>query len=321
MGRHRLDHPVAPAGRPSADRRTGDREDLNDSVCRRHGVAWRGISRGVARGGAWVLVGALLAVPLARVGHAESDGSGGILVLKEHGTGGQAPGQPSADRVVALAAAQNGWPRAKGQYYTTRSAAEEFITAEKPHYGILSLAAFLALRSPHHLDVIGEVATSLAGGREYALISRNAEDLGGCKGKVLVSDHTDDARFVARVGARADFRLGDFAVLRAQRPLQHIRKLLGGEAACALVDDSQLADLSHLEGADGIHMAWRSAELPPMAVVAFPTALAGERARFRESLDHLCDDEGHGACAEVGIVSLEGADDTDYATVPRLYGP
>jgi hypothetical protein len=271
--------------------------------------------------GARVLVGALAAVLFAPAGHAESDGFVGILVLKEHGTGSQALAQPYVNRFVALAAAQNGWSGAKGQYFTNRSAAEEFITAEKPHYGILSLAAFLALRSPHHLDVIGEVATSLAGGRQYALISGNAEDLGGCKGKVLVSDHTDDARFVERVVARGDFRLGDFTLLQAQRPLQTIRKLLAGEAACALVDDSQLADLSHLEGADGVHTAWRSAELPPMAVVAFPTAPAGERARFRESLNHLCDDEGSGACGEVGIVSLEGADGTDYATVTRLYGP
>ena len=277
---------------------------------------------GVARAaGARVLLGALLVVLFAPAGHAESDGSVGILVLKEHGTGSQALAQPYVDRFVALAAVENGWPRAKGQYYTTRSAAEGFIAAEKPHYGILSLAAFLALRSPDHLDVVGEVAVSLAGGRQYALISRSAEDLAGCKGKILASDHTDDARFVERVVARGDFRLGDFTLLQTQRPLQTIRKLLAGEAACALVDDSQLADLSHLEGADGVRPVWRSAELPPMAVVAFPTAPAAERARFRENLGRLCDDEASSACGEVGIVSLEGADDTDYATVTRLYGP
>ena len=269
--------------------------------------------------GASVLVGSLLAALYVPAGHAQGDIS--ILVLKEHGTGSQALAQPYVDRFVALAAAQNGWPGAKGQYYTSRGAAEGFIAAQKPHYGILSLAAFLALRGPHHLDVIGEVATSLAGGRQYALISRSAEDLAGCKGKTLVSDHTDDARFVERVVARGDFRLGDFTLLQTQRPLQTIRKLMAGEAACALVDDSQLAELSHLEGADGIHTAWRSSELPPMAVVAFPSAPAGERARFRESLEHLCDDGGHSACGEVGIVSLEGTDDGNYGTVTRLYGP
>src|SRR5262249_27932803 len=244
-----------------------------------------------------------------------------ILVLKEHGTGSQALAQPYVNRFVALAAAQNGWPGAKGQYYTSRTAAEAFITAEKPHYGILTLAAFLALRGPHHLDVIGEVATSLAGGRQYALISRSAENLADCKEKVLVSDHTDDARFVERVVARGDFGMGDFTLLQTQRPLQTIRKLLAGEAACALVDDSQLADLSHLDGADGLHTAWRGVELAPVAGGALPAAPAGEPAPLPGSLHPLCDDEGNGACAEVGIVSLEGADDADYATVTRLYGP
>ena len=58
-----------------------------------------------------------------------------------------------------------------------------------------------------------------------------------------------------------------------------------------------------------------------MAVVAFPTAPAGERARFQENLARVCDDEGSSVCGEVGIDSLAGADDTDYATVTRLYGP
>ena len=288
---------------------------------RPHGIARWGKPGGVTPPGAWILVGTLLTLLFAPAGHAEGDGTVSILVLKEHGTGSQALAQPYVDRFVALAAAQNGWSGAKGQYYTTRSAAEGFIASQKPHYGILSLAAFLALRGPYHLDVIGEVATSLAGGRHYALISGSADELAGCKGKTLVSDHTDDARFIERVVARGDFRLGDFTLLQTQRPLQTIRKLLAGEAACALVDDSQLADISHLEGADGLHTAWRSVELPPMAVVAFPAAPAGERARFRESLEHLCDDGGRSACGEVGIVSLEGAADTDYTTVTRLYGP
>ena len=268
-----------------------------------------------------VLVAALLGRLFAPAAHAESDAPVGILVLKEHGTGSQALAQPYLDRFVALAAAQNGWSRAKGQYYTSRSAAEGFIAAEKPHYGILSLAAFLAFRDRYHLDVIGQVAVSLAGGRQYALISRSAADLAGCKGKTLASDHTDDARFLERVVAGGDFRLADFTLLKTQRPLQTIRKLLAGEAACALVDDAQLADLSHLAGADGVRPVWRSAELPPMAVVAFPTAPAGERARFQKNLARVCDDEGSSVCGEVGIDSLTGGDDTDYATVTRLYGP
>ena len=65
-----------------------------------------------------------------------------------------------------------------------------------------------------------------------------------------------------------------------------------------------------------LHRPWpdlKSAELPPMVVTAFPTALPADRERFQEHLGDLCDDQGESACAEVGIVSLKAASATDYA--------
>jgi hypothetical protein len=114
--------------------------------------------------------------------------------------------------------------------------------------------------------------------------------------------------------------LADFTVVQTQRPLQTIKKVINGEAVCALVDDAQLAELPHLEGADGLRPVWQSVELPPMVVTAFPTALAAERQRFQEHLANLCDNEGQSACAEVGIVSLKAASATDYAAVVAAYG-
>jgi hypothetical protein len=90
-----------------------------------------------------------------------------ILVVKEHGVGSPSLVQPYLDRFVAIAAEQNGWADAKGQYYSNRSAAEAFIQAHQPHYGIFSLPAFLALRAQYKLEVLGQVAVSLAGGRQY----------------------------------------------------------------------------------------------------------------------------------------------------------
>jgi hypothetical protein len=62
-----------------------------------------------------------------------------ILVVKEHGVGSPTMVQPYLDRFVAIAAEQNGWADAKGQYYNNRSAAEAFIQGHHPHYGIFSL--------------------------------------------------------------------------------------------------------------------------------------------------------------------------------------
>lgn len=228
--------------------------------------------------------------------------------------------QPYLDRFVALAAGQNEWNEAKGMYYTNRSGAESYIQEQKPHYGILSLAAFLALRDKYHLQVIGQVAVSMVGGKQYYVISKRAKDLADCKGKSLATDHADDVRFIEKVVAGGKFKLADFKVVQTQRPLQTIKKVIAGDTDCALVDDAQLAELSHIEGADGVRPVWSSAELPPMVVVAFPTAPAQERARFQENLEKVCDDDGKGACAEVGIESLRSAGATDYAAVVGAYG-
>jgi len=267
------------------------------------------------------LVGALLALVAAAVpAGAQAAGPVQILVLREHGVGTSALVQPYLDRFVALAAERNGWGEAQGRYFTRREDAEAFVGQQKPHYGIFSLDAFLALRARYRLDVIGQVAVTLVGGRQYYLISRRASDLPGCKGQTLASDHVGDRRFVDRVVARGAFSLGDFTLLATQRPLQTTKKVLTDEAVCALIDDAQLADLSHLQGGDGVRAVWRSSELPPMVVAAFPAASATERRRFQESLGALCEGDGSSACAEVGIVSLRAARPADYAAVVAAYG-
>jgi len=263
----------------------------------------------------------IVAVPLAAVlAYAQAGPAVAVVVLKEHGVGSPALAQPYLDRFMAITAEQNDWPAASGQYYTSRAAAEAFIQAHNPHYGIFSLAAFLALKEKYHLEVIGQVAVSLVGGRQYALISKSAADLAGCKGKALASDHTDDPRFIEKVVAAGQFKLADFTLTQTQRPLQTIKKVLSGEAACALVDDAQLAELAHIDGGNDVRAVWKSAELPPMAVVAFPSAPTAERKKFQDNLSKVCDDDGQSACAEVGIVSLHIASAADYASVLTAYG-
>ena len=244
-----------------------------------------------------------------------------ILVLKEHGVGSPTLAQPYVDRFTVLTAQQNGWASARGQYLNSRSAVRPFVEANDPHYGMFSLAAFLALREAYRLEVIGQVASTLAGGEQYFVVSKAARDLAGCKGKALASDQTDDAKFIERVVARRQFRLAEFQVLHNLRPLQSIRQVLSAEADCALIDDAQLAELQHLEGAGDVRVVWKSKPLPPMAVVAFPAAPAAERKAFQTSLRGLCREEpAQTACQEVGIRSLEAAGASDYAEVVSLYG-
>jgi hypothetical protein len=243
-----------------------------------------------------------------------------ILVLKEHGVGSPTLAQPYLDRFVAKAAEQNQWVDAKGQYYTTRSAAEQFIQTQKPHYGIISLAAFLDFRIKYGLEVIGKVAVSLVGGGQYFLISKTQADLAGCKGKKVASDHTSDKRFIERVVARGAFKLADFELVETQRPLQTIKEVVLGKAECALVDDAQLSELEKLSGAGDIKAVWSSEQLPPMVVAAFPTAPTAERLRFQKNFGKVCEADAKPACAEVGILSLDLASASDYAAVVAAYG-
>ena len=262
--------------------------------------------------------GALLLV--LRPALAAGGGTVPIVVLKEHGVGNQVLAQPYLDRMVALAAKQNGWAGVNGKYFTKRAAAEAFIKAETPHYGILSLPAFLALRGGHRLEVIGKVEVSLAGGRRYYVISKTAEDLTGCKGRALATDHADDARFIDTVVLDGEVKLADFTLVPTRRPLQTIRAVLTGQAVCALIDDAQKAQLDHLRSKDGMRTVWEGAELPPMPVVAFPAAPRAERITFKKKLDGVCEDDGKMACVEVGIDDLTGADAGDYAVVVVAYG-
>lgn len=271
----------------------------------------RGVAAGLVLAGIVTAAWPALAVPPSRVN---------ILVLKEHGVGGASLAQSYLDRFIALAASQYGWADAHGQYFTTRAGAEAYIRDEKPRYAILSLAAFLAFYKKYELEVLGTAVVSRAGGQQYFLISKTATDLKGCRGQTVATDHADDPRFIEQVVSGRQFVLGDFKLVETQRPIQVIKKLMTDEVVCALVDDQQMADLPHIEGAEGIRSVWESAKLPSMTLVAFPSTPPAERKKFQEGLSRVCDGEGKSACAEVGILALTAADVSRYSAVLTAYG-
>lgn len=244
----------------------------------------------------------------------------GILVLKEHGVGSAAQAQPYVDKFIAIAAKQNGWSDAKGQYQTTRSGADQWVQANKPHYGILSLGAFLGLKGKYNLEVIGQVAVARAGGQQYHLVSKTAGDLASCKGKRLATNHGDDPKFIDNVVSGGKFKLADFTLVATTRPLQTIKKVVSGEADCALIDDAQLEEMGRLDDAKGITSVWKSDKLAPLVVAAFPAAPAAERKAFQDSLAKICEGDGKTACGEVGIQSLKSASTSDYAAILTAYG-
>lgn len=242
-----------------------------------------------------------------------------VIVLKEHGVGGAAQAQPYLDTFVGIAAQQNGWdPASKGKYETTRSGADAFIKAEQPHYGIFTLAAFLALNLQYKLDPVGSATLANGGGQQYFVVSSSAGDLAGCKAKRLATDH-DDQRFIEKVVAKGAFKLADFTLVATKRPGEAGRKVITGEAECALIDDAQLAGLGQVPGGAAVKTVWKSDALPPMAVVAFQTAPAAEKQAFQSSLSKICQGNGQQVCANVGLQTLTSTSAQTYAGVIAAY--
>lgn len=270
----------------------------------------------------FVTIAGLAALPLAtlfQTSPSEAGGSVGILVLKEHGVGSAAQAQPFVDKLVGVAKEKNGWSDAKGSYFTERKAAETFVDASKPQFGLMSLSAFLAMKDARKLETIGTADVKGAGGQQYFIVSKSASDLAGCKGQKLATDLADDTKFVDRVASGGAFKLADFTVEATKRPLQAPKMVLKDEAKCALVDDAVFAEIAKMEGGSAVKAVWTGAKLPPMAVVAFPSADKATKDAFKASLSELCSGSGKSACGEIGIQALKPADDQAFAQVLAAY--
>lgn len=264
---------------------------------------------------------AVLASTLLVAEDADADASEvNILVLRENGSGSAATAQPYIDDLMTHVARANAWPSAKGTYHTKRDAAKAFITSASPHYGILSLGAFLALRGDSSLTVVGQAEVAGGGGMQYYLVSKTHADLAGCQGKTLATNHGADAKFIDQVVAQGAWKLGDFTVTTTTRPVQTLKKVVSGEAECALIDDAQFAELGKIEGGNDVRPVWFSPLMPPMAIVAFGTAPVDGVKSFKAALGSVCTGDGAKACSSAGIRSLTESDTTPYDAVIKAYG-
>lgn len=241
-----------------------------------------------------------------------------FVVLLEHGAGTPSRAQPYLDDLLKVVAEQNHWPNATGRYFSDRQPALAFIRKEKPDFGILSLSAFVALKGSLSLSVVGEVVAPKAGGGQYFLVSKHAGSVDGCKGQRVTTTFGADPKFVDQVVARGAFRLADFTLVEARRPLEPLKQVQRGEAECALIDEAQLEATHHIEQGAELKPIWRSVELPGMAVVAFARVDAAAVKSFKQSLGALCA-KAKQACSSVGIEKIRPSDEARYRPVLDAY--
>ncbi|MEM6994020.1 MAG: hypothetical protein AAF721_26140 [Myxococcota bacterium] len=221
---------------------------------------------------------------------------------------------------MGVAAKVNGWPAARGKYFTSAKLAKPWIEAEKPEYGILSLQAYLSLRKALGLSLLGTVKTAAAGGQQYFLLSVNEDSAEGCKGKTLGTHFGGDTAFIDKVVAGEAFSLADFTVKNTRRPVKTLKSVLRGEVDCALVDDAQMAALAKLEGGKAAKAVWSSTTFPSLIVAQFPKAGDKDAAHFAGNLDKVCKGEGAEACGGAGIESLVATKKDALDDVVAKYG-
>ncbi len=244
----------------------------------------------------------------------------GFVILRDNGTGTASQAAGPLAKLLEYVAKLNAWPAAHGKYFTKRKGATAYIEETKPSFGMLSFGAYLGLRKAHDLKPLGTSSLNATGSSQYFLVSKgHTNTIDACKGKKVASNHAGDAKFIDAVVSGEDFDLADFELVTTRRPVQTIKAVLKDEAACALIDDAQVAAMYAVDGGADLHPVWSSAEFPALVIVSFGNATAEQAKSFTANLEKLCSDAGKSACGETGLQSPKPVAADAYADHEQRY--
>jgi hypothetical protein len=256
-----------------------------------------------------------------RRGRRRPDGTVHVLIVKEQGVGAPRRPSPTSTSWSASPASSTAGPASRASSRRPARPPRSTSTASDPHYGIMSLGAFLALRGKHQLEVSARPRSSDGNGREYHIVSKTRRTSPAARARPWPATTPRTSKFVDKVIAGGAFALADFTLVATKRPVQTIKKVISGEAECALIDDAQFAELARVEGGAASsrcgsrtscrRWSWsRSRRRPP------PRATRA----FKGKLGQICSGEGKAACGEVGIKASRPRCNSDYQAVVKAYG-
>lgn len=243
-----------------------------------------------------------------------------MLILREDGTGGAARAKEYLTTVVDAVAKANGWSSATFEYFTDREKAEPWTKAHDPSYAILSFGAYLAMRAPHDLKMLGRAKAVGSGGGRYYIVSKKHHGLDGCKAGKLATNHGRDAKYIDEVVSAGSFALSDFASIEhTKRPVQTLKMVTRDEADCALIDHAQLEAMKGIDGGAELSTVWFSQEFPSIVIVAFPKVPKAQTSTFHDKLSSVCKGEGKKACERTGVEFMVGVEPDAYDAHVKAY--
>jgi len=259
-------------------------------------------------------VGLVLLVPqLALAGSRD-------FLIEHAGSGGtQQQAAPFVAKFLRYAEAALGWPAnsVNGDFFSEPADALSAIAAKKPGFGMLDPDQLLELRKKESVEVLASATGKNQLGKLHLVVKNPAyKTLADLKGKTVVSNHLQSARFLSKVvfDGKIDVKTHFAKLTEAPGMLKGVKSVDRGEADATLLSEEELVALKGMAYPD-LHVIWSSETLPPTAVVAFgKNVQAKDKDAFGKMLLKMCaDPKGAPVCKELDIVKFTPPADYDVA--------
>ena len=242
------------------------------------------------------------------------------FLIEHAGSGGtQQQAAPFVAKFLRYAETALGWPAnsVSGDFFSEPADAIAALAAKKPGLGMLDPDQLLELRKKESIEILASATGKNQLGKLHVVVKDPAyKKLADLKGKTLVSNHLQSARFLSKVvfDGKIDIKTHFGKLVEAPGMLKGVKSVDRGEAEATLLSEEELVALKGMAYPD-LHVIWSSETLPPTAVVAFgKNAQAKDKAAFGKMLFKMCaDPQGAPVCKELDIVKFTPPADYDVA--------
>ncbi len=256
-----------------------------------------------------VALGAWASTSTSAAGQDEQPGAG-LVVCYPNAPGSTEAARPVMERLGAHLTWRTGFD-VQPVYTNDPVEARRWIDAQRPRFGIVSLALFLRWREELSLTVVAQSERNHVVTERYHLVVaqgspvQSLADLkAGVAGRkaVVWSSHLDDPRFVSRVVLEGALAVslddaGDARGVVTAQPLRALRRMKAGEAFegqpvdAVLLEDAAWNELQKIASfRDGLRAIHASPPLPTPPVVAFGAVDPDDVGRLRQALVSMHED-------------------------------
>jgi ABC-type phosphate/phosphonate transport system substrate-binding protein len=249
-----------------------------------------------------------------------------VLICYPGGAARSQDAQSATDTMLRVVEEGGDWtPGSMTSLFTTRiKECETHLDEDKPHFAITTLGTFLAYRE--RLDLIPLVQPVINGSssEKYRIVVRKGTftSIEELKGKTLGGSFVEETLFLKRVILQGKVDPASFFILKGSgRALRSLRALVKGDLDAVMVNSQQYRALGSLPFASEIAVAFTSAEVPLVGLVANgKRTTEDERNRFSQGLAKMCEHrDGRQLCELFGIERFIPADEQAFKTIITLW--